>query len=377
MINPTGYTALDLVGFTDKGTYASNVNYVKNDIVHYGGNLWRCKIDDTTNVTPAEGNNWTLFVGEPTNLVERIIAPLEENPATVAYAAGRQIIYDDWLWEVIDDIAVGDPLIDYAVDPTNANIKKASPVETQLLEEKAKVGNLASLLTSAKTSLVAAINEVVGNIGSLSSLATTIKTSLVGAINEVVGNIGSLSSLATTIKTSLVGAINEVDAHADTASDKADIVQAQVSNSGDAFDPTRPYKVGEYCIHEDVLYRCITACSAGSWATNQSCFAETTLTTACDNLNAKLGGLDIVKVGYISVNGDNITANSQFTFTISDTNIRASDKIIATLRLSGSDTGGVSVPRCTCENGFANIVFLTSRTYNTITIVGFFYIIFR
>jgi hypothetical protein len=139
---PTGYTALDLVGFTDKGTYASNVYYVKNDIVHYGGNLWRCKVDDTINVTPAEGTSWTVFVGEPTNLVERIIAPLEENPATVAYATGRQIIYDDWLWEVIDDIAVGDVLVDYAVDPQNANIKKADPVETQLLAIKAKEGNL-------------------------------------------------------------------------------------------------------------------------------------------------------------------------------------------------------------------------------------------
>lgn len=53
-----------------------------------------------------------------------------------------------------------------------------------------------------------------------------------------------------------------------------------ISNSGDAFDPTRPYKVGEYCIHEDVLYRCITACSAGSWTTNQSCFTPDTLVNA-------------------------------------------------------------------------------------------------
>lgn len=209
MINPTGYTALDLVGFTDKGPYVSNENYVKNDIVHYGGNLWRCKIDDTMNVTPAEGNNWTVFVGEPTNLVERIIAPLEENPATVAYAAGRQIIYDDWLWEVIEDIAVGDPLIDYAVDPTNANIKKAVPVETQLLDIKAKVGPLASLATTIKTSIVAAINEIVGKIGNLSSLGTTDKTSAVNAINEVntkvsktevlIINVASFSSLPQTV----------------------------------------------------------------------------------------------------------------------------------------------------------------------------------
>ena len=165
MNNPTGYTALDLVGFTDKGTYASNVYYVKNDIVHYGGNLWRCKVDDTVNITPAEGTNWTVFVGEPTNLVERIIAPLEENPATVAYATGRQIIYDDWLWEVIDDIAVGDPLVDYAVDPANANIKKASPVETQLLALKNAFEPIAEIAMMAfNNHFYANITDENGNI---------------------------------------------------------------------------------------------------------------------------------------------------------------------------------------------------------------------
>ena len=133
MIEPTGYTALDLVGYTDKGTYAANVNYVKNDLVHYGGNIWRVLIDDTIGITPAEGPNYTLFIGEPTNLVERIIAPLEDNPATVAYTTGRQIIYNDYLYEVIQNIAVGDILIAYEDDPTNANIKLASPVETQVL----------------------------------------------------------------------------------------------------------------------------------------------------------------------------------------------------------------------------------------------------
>lgn len=133
MIEPTGYTALDLVGFTDRGTYAANVNYVKNDLVHYGGNIWRILIDDTIGITPAEGTNYTLFIGEPTNLVERIIAPLEDNPATVAYTTGRQIIYNDYLYEVIQDIAIGDVLIAYEDDPTNANIKRSSPVETQVL----------------------------------------------------------------------------------------------------------------------------------------------------------------------------------------------------------------------------------------------------
>lgn len=150
MVNPTGYTALDLIGFTDKGDYDPNENYVKNDLTHLNGNTWRCKIDDTIGIAPTEGANWTLFIGEPTNLVERIIAPIEENPALVAHSIGNQIIYNDYLWEVIDDIAIGDTLIDYDVDPTNANIKKASPVETQLLALRAQYDALGFSVVDGK-----------------------------------------------------------------------------------------------------------------------------------------------------------------------------------------------------------------------------------
>lgn len=141
MVNPTGYTALDLIGFTDQGTYSSSDNYVKNDLVHYSGNIWRCLIDDTSGIAPAEGVNWTLFIGEPTNLVERIIAPVETDPATSAWAVGRQIIFNDNLYEVITAITAGDSLVTYDDDPTNANIKLADPVETQLLNVKGNLSN--------------------------------------------------------------------------------------------------------------------------------------------------------------------------------------------------------------------------------------------
>lgn len=141
MVNPTGYTALDMIGFTDKGTYSSSANYVKNDLAHYSGNIWRCLIDDTTGIAPVEGVNWTLFIGEPTNLVERIIAPVETDPATNAWTVGRQIIFNDNLYEVITAITAGDALVAYEDDPTNANIKLADPVETQLLNVKGNLSN--------------------------------------------------------------------------------------------------------------------------------------------------------------------------------------------------------------------------------------------
>lgn len=65
MVNPTGYTALDLIGYTDKGAYNSASNYVRNDLVHYDSSIWRCLVDDTTGVTPVEGAAWTVFIQEP------------------------------------------------------------------------------------------------------------------------------------------------------------------------------------------------------------------------------------------------------------------------------------------------------------------------
>jgi hypothetical protein len=273
MVNPTGYTALDLIGFTDRGTYATNVAYVKNDLVHYAGNIWRCLIDDTMNVTPAEGNNWTVWVGESTSLVERIIAPLEENPATVAYATGRQIIYDDWLWEVIDDIAVGDPLIDYAVDPTNANIKKAVPVETQLLDVKKKEGNLTDLHTTNKTNLVAAVNEVKDDVGTLSALDTNVKTSTVAAINEVNTKVSKTEDLIAYVQTSLIA--------------------------------SKTYAVDEQFIYNGLLYKATAAIAQGGTITiNGNCTLADSVTKQILDANSLISG----KCSYLNL--PNISATS-------------------------------------------------------------------
>lgn len=114
-------------------------------------------------------------------------------------------------------------LVDYNTDMSN--------IDTGIYNAKSEadtnatsIGTLSNLTTTAKTNLVASINEVDGNadtansnIGTLSSLTTTVKTDLVNAINEVDANadtantnIGTLSGLHTTVKTSAVSAINEI-----------------------------------------------------------------------------------------------------------------------------------------------------------------------
>ena len=139
---PSGYTALDMVGFTDKGLYNSATAYVKNDIAHYGGNLWRCLVDDTTNVTPTEGANWTVFLAEPTSAAEDIIAPVEASAvSTRQYAVGKQLILNDTLYRVTAAVNIGDTLV------VDTNIALSDTVVEQLAS-KANASSLAAVATS-------------------------------------------------------------------------------------------------------------------------------------------------------------------------------------------------------------------------------------
>ena len=126
MTNPTGYTALDLIGYTDRGQYNAASNYVKNDLVHYNGDVWRVLIDDTTGVTPTEGVNYTIFVEAPNNAVASSIAPIEQATATEAHATGTQFYYNDVLYTATADIAVGDTLT------VGTNIEASDDITTQI-----------------------------------------------------------------------------------------------------------------------------------------------------------------------------------------------------------------------------------------------------
>lgn len=108
-----------------------------------------------------------------------------------------------------------------------------------------KIGEMNTLKTNAKDTLVKAINEVFdeiastnATIGNLSTLTTDEKTTIVGAINEVDAHadankaeIGNLSALTTDEKATLVGAINEVDNHADNATTLANNAVATANSA--------------------------------------------------------------------------------------------------------------------------------------------------
>lgn len=81
-------------------------------------------------------------------------------------------------------------------------------------------------------------NDAIQKIGEMNTLKTDAKDTLVKAINEVFdeiastnATIGDLSNLTTDEKTTIVGAINEVDAHANTAQQTADNA-TELANTG-------------------------------------------------------------------------------------------------------------------------------------------------
>ena len=81
-------------------------------------------------------------------------------------------------------------------------------------------------------------NDAIQKIGEMNTLKTTAKDTLVKAINEVFdeiastnATIGDLSALTTDEKTTIVGAINEVDEHANTAQQTADNAK-ELANTG-------------------------------------------------------------------------------------------------------------------------------------------------
>jgi hypothetical protein len=65
---------------------------------------------------------------------------------------------------------------------------------TQLATLLTDMGDKVNLTTTIKTSIVNAINEIVGKIGSLPSLLTTVKTNIVNSINELFNKISDLQN---------------------------------------------------------------------------------------------------------------------------------------------------------------------------------------
>lgn len=105
--------------------------------------------------------------------------------------------------------------------------------------------------------------------------------------NKSLGSAASrnATSSITSGSTDLIesGAVNSLK---QTLESRINNVSAQVSDNEDAYSSSKPYKVGELCIHDNKLYKCITACSAAAWSINSGCFAVDTLASVVSDLNS-------------------------------------------------------------------------------------------
>lgn len=102
-------------------------------------------------------------------------------------------------------------IIDAIGDNANLSTTEKSSLVGAINEVVSKIGSLTSLDSTAKNSIVAAINEVIGELGDVSTIDSSLgATKVVAALNALVTKIGKLSDLNTTAKTNLVAAINEL-----------------------------------------------------------------------------------------------------------------------------------------------------------------------
>ena len=95
-------------------------------------------------------------------------------------------------------------------------------------------------------------------------------------------------------------AVDTAETHATTA-----LNMIRSFSNDDVYSTSKAYNVGDHVIYNNVLYKCITACSAGSWYVNKNCFEKTTLTTAVTELNSDLANLFISEDVYIGVTFSN------------------------------------------------------------------------
>lgn len=179
---PEGYTALGFVGFTDKGDYKANESYMTNDLVHLNNDIWKCLADNTSGVTPgtsAAATKWGIFISG-----EKIIYKSSGNfPTTgdvnkfyVDDTVAPRIIYT---WDSSKSSYVvtgGSGGGDIDISEENVTFTEPStytkPVSGHPLKEFAG-------------RVVKGLSVLFSNVGTLSSLKTTAKSSLVAAANEL------------------------------------------------------------------------------------------------------------------------------------------------------------------------------------------------
>lgn len=143
------------------------------------------------------------------------------------------------------------------------------------------------LLSEKLDEIDLSINDTDFKIGDLNDLETSDKTNIVSSINEVNEDtnslelkVGEISNLDTSSKSDLVSSINEVN----------DVALTSIEQLGDLYNPEATYSAGDYCIYNNVLYKCNTAIeTAEAWTADH--WDATTVAAEIGELNQNIGNL--------------------------------------------------------------------------------------
>lgn len=149
MAAPEGYTELDLVGFTDKGTYSSDSTYMQNDLVHYNNKIYRSLKDNNTGqslpVDPETTTEyWETWLSGGADSADKITAKDTNN--IMAGGAGQvvisQALLDAITAKVINQISKSD------IVQTESEATDKVPSSAYLKEIKDELSGDISELTS-------------------------------------------------------------------------------------------------------------------------------------------------------------------------------------------------------------------------------------
>ena len=220
------------------GTAYISVQPVPSGVSLARPEYWTVIFDLSVFITAAN-NNFTVRVETSTTTT-----------ATFNTNAGGWLIWDQKLYKANVNITAGDAYVEGG-NITRWTVEQSIQALDALLSAlDTKVGDLANLTTTDKSSIVNAINELVtvlstltGNVGDLADLNTSDKTSIVNAINEVLaGSSGEF------ITPQMFGAVG------DGVTDDTAAFTAALSDGKPVYVPAGDYALDYITITRDELY---------------------------------------------------------------------------------------------------------------------------
>ena len=185
------------------------------------------------------------------------------------------------------------------------------------------------------------------NIGAASAAAVE---EISEAVQDLQDNVGDIHDLDTSAA-DLVGAINEVKSDLETA-------ESNLKNIiSDQYDNTATYKVGDYCIHDNVLYKCTTAiATAENWTAAH--WTATTIAAEIKDRVLWLPGItvsaitgDIIDLADSRITPDHVLARCDF----------ANDSYITDPGLWSTETAGTLKISGTCSTATTADVLLVKK----------------